>query len=310
MSASPSVSPVSPTIPTRLPPHSHNITQYCIDYRPTPLPSTHHLNNPHHHHHRHPRHQPFSSGATGTSRWLSEDEGTSGNRQGTSLSDGVDTEREVVDGISEQSAGLNAAKAKWKAMSGRQRVRRTHSSDRVEPSRETHDEISSIENSTRPLSGHPLASSEGMPLPDIRSLISTRLSSEGTTTFEAGQSTMQIASSTTTTTTNHPFTPSEPRQSNSRPVVRRTGSNLTIDELLNPDTTTSPGAATSSRQSTDRQVSRRSSVREGVVPDFEAGRGGDGIGGVGLPLDGTLGEEHEEMERRSKLSKLRKILEW
>jgi hypothetical protein len=278
-----SVSPVSTPTPPRLAPQppSPQDAHHHTNYRPTPLPPSHRLNN--RRRHPDPSSMHSTSVAGGATRWLSEDEGTSGNRLGTSLSDGLDTDADPA-GRGQSGSGLDAAKARWKAMGGagggRQRMRRAVSSDRAEPTIDVGEGGSPSTITAGGLGGGRQHVNEGIPLPDIRNLTTTRMLPGGTSTFEAAPvNPPQEASATA---------------SSSRPPSQ--------GHLTRTDPASGP--------SRDGQLSRTSTI-EGVIPDFVEGRGGDGIGGVGLPLDTACPtEERLQEDRRTLLSKLRSILGW
>lgn len=268
-----SISPVQGPLRQTQPIHPQD-TQLRVNYRPTPLPASHRFNSPY------PHDAPMasSSGAGGSARWLSEDEGTGGTRLHHTSPE--DSEGNAGIDAGSQSAGLRAAKDQWKSMRGsterRQRMRRTAS---IETSLEAASATASPD-ATPARSGHPLAASQGLPLPAIKSLTTTRMLPGGTSTFEASEAANE--SQTPASTSAAEDTSSKPESSASR--------------LVDASVSTSGGLS-------------RTSTREGQVPDFADGRGGDGIGGVGQPSEGDA-EEVAAEERLLLLEKLRKIMGW
>ena len=198
-------------------------------------------------------------------------------------------------------SGLEQAKAHWKSVgtSSRMRLRRAVSSELVTsptatttatmgPSSEVPDDTPAPSNMA--MSGHPIAATSGMPMPGLRSLAPPpKASSGGVPTYQAAESTP------------------EPSGSEHR------------DPALDPEHAANPLA----RQSSDANAAQAlSGLAMGDIPDFATGRGGDGIGGSGIPpvtsgmtavesVEESLRVKEEEKRKRKLLiDKLSEILRW
>lgn len=205
-------------------------------------------------------------------------------------------------------SGLEKAKAHWKSVgSSRGRLRRTVSGG-IETSPTTttgQNNVSASHNTANEgqqqavISGHPVAPSSGMPMPALRTLAPPpRASVGGTSTYQASETpVVEPSSSTAGASSSKP--PSAKRQTL---VVEHSDSGL-------------------SRVSSDAAAALAlSSLGMGDVPDFAAGRGGDGIGGSGMPSSSKTALEHvqeslrlKEVERRKRkqvVAKLSSILKW
>ena len=198
-------------------------------------------------------------------------------------------------------SGLEQAKAHWKSVgtSSRMRLRRAVSSELVTSptatttatlghTSEAPDDTSVPSNMA--MSGHPIASTSGMPMPELRSLAPPPKAATG------GVSTYQAAEPT-------------PEPSGSKPRHPA----LDLESGTNPLT----------RQSSDANAAQAlSGLAMGDIPDFATGRGGDGTGGSGVPpvtsgmtavesVEESLRVKEEEKRKRKHLiDKLSEILRW
>ncbi|KAI5452902.1 hypothetical protein NCC49_006439 [Naganishia albida] len=158
------------------------------------------------------------------------------------------------------SAGLLAAKAQWKAMesTGRRRLRRANSQQQApEPNSRDEEADSSV-----PISGHPIAPNDGVPMPSIRDIAPMRRTSGGVSTYQSNEGV------------------EEPVQHQSpTPVVD-------VESL-----------SISRRHSNISTASAATSGRAANIPDYAEGRGGDGIGGVGAPSELPVSNEEEEQAK-------------
>lgn len=276
-----------------------------VNYRPTALPRSHHRNM-----------SPYRSAGA---RWLSEDEGGDTARKVNRLSDddgrgkhfatsigrSAQATRHDTHGRAEAShtqdqsspssashsnrnksssrtdatagsagngrsrmpsAGLLAAKAQWQAMetTGRRRLRRANSQEAAPEPSMAQQEHAEVDPGTT-ISGHPLASETGVPMPSIQDIAPIRRPSGGVATFIAA--------------TTHDAGPSTSR----------------------PPSTVATDTATASNP-------------RAHVPDYEVGRGGDGVGGNGLPAGEPSIDVQERQAtaefKRKVLPELKSILTW
>lgn len=175
------------------------------------------------------------------------------------------------------SAGLLAAKAQWKAMesTGRRRLRRANSQQQAsEPNSRDEEADSSV-----PISGHPIAPDDGVPMPSIRDIAPMRRTSGGVSTYQSNEGV------------------EEPVQHQS-PTP-----NVDVESL-----------SISRRHSNISTASAATSGRAANIPDYAEGRGGDGIGGVGAPSELTVSNEEDEQAKvdfkKKLLPELKSILTW
>lgn len=174
------------------------------------------------------------------------------------------------------SAGLLAAKAQWKAMenTGRRRLRRANSQEQVPESSSREEEG----ESSTPISGHPIAPDDGVPVPSIRAIAPMRRTPGGVRTYQ----------SHVTASAEVPVAPS-----------------ATVD-VESPSTSRPPSVVGSSSASTSGLAVN--------IPNFAHGRGGDGIGGHGAPSELPASNEDEEQAqvamKKRMLPELKSILTW
>lgn len=293
-------------------------TQRRVNYRPTALPLSHYRNN-----------EDDDAGG----RWLSEDEGAGPSRHnrsgsgsgagtgmrasrgivtppragasGLGLGDlgseegnrlqraawGEDSESSVAGGA--ERSGLEAAKAQWKAMGAkRNRLRRTlsqetspvaSSSSRLAPSADSANaSATETDNAAVGASGHPIAAHAGLPIPEIRALAPLpRLPSGGVSTFQAEMQARPVASSSSSSVLAMDAEGRQHSGGSGRQPVRLT--------------------ATASSSSFAEGI-QSISLTGGDVPDFAAGRGGDGIGGFDMPASGvqTIEQENNDIDARER----------
>lgn len=201
--------------------------------------------------------------------------------------DSVEAVGSTATGSADRS-GLEAAKAQWKAMGAkRNRLRRTlsqetspiaGSSSRLGPSVEG-GSTAAVEDSQTPTvgaSGHPIAMAEGLPIPELRTLAPLpRLPAGGVSTFQAEMQVQPVASSSV--------------------VASSTSGELQQGENVPRSHQPVRLAATASSSSFAEGI-QSISLQGGDVPDFAAGRGGDGIGGVDMPSETSKAIEREAMD--------------
>lgn len=174
------------------------------------------------------------------------------------------------------SAGLMAAKAQWKAMEniGRRRLRRANSQEQVpEPSSREEESESSA-----PISGHPIAPDDGVPMPSIRAIAPMRRRTGGVRLYQSNVAASAEAPAAPSATVD------VDSSSNSRPPS-------VVDSQSGNTAGSTPN-----------------------IPDYASGRGGDGIGGHGAPSEFPASNEDEEQAKvdlkRKLLPELKSILTW
>lgn len=216
-----------------------------------------------------------------------------------------------IDDSQQPRSGLEQAKAHWKSVGpSRGRLRRTVSGgietspttttgqNAASHSQQSGSEHASVAGQQAVISGHPVAPSSGIPMPELHSLAPPpRLSTGGVSTYQASD---PVATTNPTTAVASNSRSSSPKRH--AVVVETTDTGLT-------------------RYSSDAAAAfALSSLGMGEVPDFAAGRGGDGIGGSGIPSSSKTATEHveeslrlKEEERRKRkqiVVKLSQILKW
>ncbi|KAJ9092719.1 hypothetical protein QFC19_008644 [Naganishia cerealis] len=173
------------------------------------------------------------------------------------------------------SEGLLAAKAHWKAMegTGRGRLRRANSQEGAVQAQPRTNEGTQAGQET-PISGHPIATEEGVPMPSLRTIAPMGRTSQGVPTYQGP--------------TSHPISTAVPSAS---PLP------LTHDHSEAPP-------------SSSATVTPHSSF----VPDFAMGYGGDGISGHGIPSQAQPISDQQDEEaskaqfKRKLLPQLKAIL--
>ena len=208
-------------------------------------------------------------------------------------------------------SGLEQAKAHWKSVgSSRGRLRRTVSGGiATSPTSTTGQGVATETSASQGIpiqgqqhaviSGHPVAPSSGIPMPALRTLAPPpRASVGGVSTYQASE--VPTALESTTTAVASSSKPPSPKRH--AIVVEHADSGL-------------------SRHSSDATAALAlSSLGMGDLPDFAAGRGGDGFGGSGASSSSKTAVEHveeslrlKEAERRKRkqiVAKLSDILKW
>jgi hypothetical protein len=213
-------------------------------------------------------------------------------------------------------SGLEEAKAHWKSIgsSSRNRLRRAVSNELVGSPPSTSNDTMGSSSSTMQnhpdsrevpgvISGHPIAPTSGMPMPELKNLAPPPKPSIG------GISTYQASSSTSTSSSTQ--SPNEDTSTGHREQTRQPVQALKLNEAL-----------PLSRQSSDANAALAlSTLAMGDIPDFATGRGGDGIGGSGLPVNSRMTatesveeslriKDEEKQKRKQTVAKLSQILKW
>ncbi|KAJ9098147.1 hypothetical protein QFC21_004476 [Naganishia friedmannii] len=174
------------------------------------------------------------------------------------------------------SAGLAAAKAHWKAMegNGRGRMRRANSEEAVAQSSSRGGETAPATGQETTISGHPIATEEGVPMPSLREIAPMGRQSSGVATYQS------------------PINPCVPPGAPSTSPLPPTHS-------VEPSSSSTPTIAT-----TSSSITPATSMTS--VPDFATGRGGDGISGHGTPTEAqqTPDRQDEELSRAESRTQL------
>jgi hypothetical protein len=159
---------------------------------------------------------------------------------------------------------------------GRRRLRRANSQEQVPESSSREEEG----ESSQPISGHPIAPDDGVPMPSIRAIAPMRRPSGGVSTYRSNEASDAAPS--------HP-------PATSTPVVD-------VESL------------SISRRPSAVSIASASTSGHANIPDFAHGRGGDGIGGHGAPSEAPVSNEDEEQAKidlkKKLLPELKSILTW
>ncbi|KAJ9117529.1 hypothetical protein QFC22_004379 [Naganishia vaughanmartiniae] len=181
------------------------------------------------------------------------------------------------------SAGLAAAKAHWKAMegNGRGRVRRANSQEAIAQASSRSGETSQTPGQETTISGHPIATEAGVPMPSLRDIAPMGRQSSRVATYQA-----PVNPAATSVPSASPLPPAQSVE----PSSSSTATIATASSSITPATSTSS------------------------IPDFAIGRGGDGISGYGTPSEAQQMPDGEDEElskadfRKKLLPQLKAIL--